>query len=226
MSMPRMPGFPTGMPRGAMPQARNPFAGAPGFTPQGFGQNLSALQQKYGVDPKKWRCVYPCYLNIKKTLEEGRKIARKYCVEHPHPQDIAEVCKYLGLPFYIELNKTHPRDFFNRSRVRVLLINEDGTLRRQDIKNRQGLLVALGKMIPKLESRKIRLEKQKQFIQKRKQMIQQKQAEMAAKEEQKKFKSSKQKKIEARRNNKSKRGGRSKGRGRGKGKRRGGKKRR
>jgi len=148
----------------------------------GLGQNLDALQQKFGVDPKRWRCVYPCYLNKKKTIKEGRKISLAYCVEQPHPSDIAEVCKYLGLPFYIELNKKHPRDFFNRSRVRVLLNNEDGTPRRQDVPNRYSLLVALGKMIPKLESRKIRLQRQADIMKKRKEMIEEKKREIAAKE--------------------------------------------
>ena len=50
-----------------------------------------------------YRMVYPCYINAKKTIQEGRKIAKAYCVERPHPTDIAEVCKYLGLPFYIEV---------------------------------------------------------------------------------------------------------------------------
>eukprot|EP00483_Globobulimina_turgida_P002044 UN02046 len=99
-----------------------------------------------------------------KTIQEGRKICKKYCVKQPHPQDIAEVCKYFGLPCYMELNKSHPRDFFTRSRVRVLLKDADGNLRRDDIPNRYSLLIALGKMIPKLESRKIRLERQKQMV--------------------------------------------------------------
>merc|ERR1712228_93592 len=151
--------------------------------------NLDALEQKYGVDPKKWRCIYPCYLNVNYTAKQGRKIAKKYCVTGPHPQDIGEVCKYLGLPFYIELNKRHPRDFFCRSRVRVLLKKEDGvTNRRDDIPNRYSLLIAIGKMIPRLESRKLRLQRQKQIIAQRKEKyekIQQKREEKKKKKNKK-----------------------------------------
>merc|ERR1719334_639207 len=155
-----------------------------------------------------------------------RKIALKYCVEQPHPSDIAEVCKYLGLPFYIELNKKHPRDFFNRSRVRVLLKNEDGTLRRQDVPNRYSLLIALGKMIPKLESRKVRLMKQKQFLEKRKEMIESKQREIKEKQEAQLIKKQNKEKRKAMKGKgkgrgkpqKGKRGRRGKGRGRGRGK--------
>ena len=84
-----------------------------------------------------------------------------------------------------QFNKTHPRDFFNRSRVRVLLKHKDGSLRRDDIPNRYTLLIALGKMIPKLESRKLRLERQKQIIAKRKEMYEQKQQEIKEIEKQK-----------------------------------------
>merc|ERR1719233_950785 len=186
MAAPRMPqGMPAGFgpPGGPRPQFVRPH-------PMGanLGQNLDALQQKFGVDPKRWRCIYPCYLNKKKTIAEGRKIAKEFCVEQPHPSDIAEVCKYLGLPFYIELNKKHPRDFFNRSRVRVLLKNEDGTLRRKDVPTRYQLLIALGKMIPKLESRKIRLKRQAEMIEKRKEMIEAKRREIEEKEQAAKMK--------------------------------------
>ena len=36
-----------------------------------MSQNMEELEQKYGVDPKRWNCVYPCYININKTLQEG-----------------------------------------------------------------------------------------------------------------------------------------------------------
>merc|ERR1712176_166434 len=117
-------------------------------------------------------------------IKQGRKIAKKWCVEQPHPQDIGEVCKYLGLPFYIELNKRHPRDFWNRSRVRVLLKKEDGvTNRRDDIPNRHSLLIAIGKMIPRLESRKIRLERQKQIIAQRKEKYEEHKQKIQEKEQ-------------------------------------------
>eukprot|EP01084_Bolivina_argentea_P095222 171207_1 len=213
MAMPRMPqGFPgmPQMPQGAMPRQSYRMPG------QGFTVNTDALEQKYGVDPKRWRCIYPCYLNIKKTIAQGRKISKKYCVEQPHPSDIADVCKYLGLPFYMELNKTHPRDFFNRSRVRVLLKDKDGNFKRDDIVNRYQLLIALGKMIPKLESRKIRLERQKQLMKKRKEMIEAKQQEIKEIENKKKQKKDMKNKKKRGKHTGNTRGRRSKGGRRGK----------
>ena len=70
--MPKMPGMPQGFPGFQMPQMPHGQR-PPQFArmPQQFGQNLDQLEQKYGVDPKKWRCVYPCYLNVKKTLQQG-----------------------------------------------------------------------------------------------------------------------------------------------------------
>eukprot|EP00485_Elphidium_margaritaceum_P013518 CAMPEP_0202732496 /NCGR_PEP_ID=MMETSP1385-20130828/187688_1 /ASSEMBLY_ACC=CAM_ASM_000861 /TAXON_ID=933848 /ORGANISM="Elphidium margaritaceum" /LENGTH=279 /DNA_ID=CAMNT_0049398813 /DNA_START=30 /DNA_END=870 /DNA_ORIENTATION=- len=191
MAMPRMPaGFPP-FAAGATPQMPSAAGGAPTQfvrMPQQFSQNLDALEDKWGVDPKRWLCVYPCYLNKAKTVPEGRKIAKQYCVEQPHPSDMAECCKYFGLPFYVELNKTHPRDFFHRSRVRVLLKNKDGSLRRQDIPNKNALLIALGKTIPKLESRKVRLQREQQMIEKRQEFIEQKKKEQDEVEQQKQHK--------------------------------------
>ena len=66
MSMPKFPGFPgagggmPGFPGMQMPSAaqRQAFAraqAAHAARAQSFAQNLSALEAKYGVDPKRWR---------------------------------------------------------------------------------------------------------------------------------------------------------------------------
>lgn len=56
MTMPNIPGFP-GMQMPGGPQLRQAPNPATQFArmPQHFAQNLDALEQKYGVDPKKWR---------------------------------------------------------------------------------------------------------------------------------------------------------------------------
>lgn len=146
----------------------------------------------------------------------ARKIGKKHCVERPHVQDIHEVCRYLGLPSFIEYTKRHPRNFFDPpGRVRVLLLKEDGeTLRREDIKTRYQLLIALGKMIPKLESRKKRMETEKKIIERRKQMIEKQKRDEEQKEREK------QQKADAKKKKKQQKGHGSKsGRGRGKGRR-------
>ena len=117
-----------------------------------------------------------------------------------------------------QINKKHPKDFFNQSRVRVLLVKETGEVRRADVPNKYALLCALGKMIPKLESRKQRLLQRQQMIEKRQEMIDKKQQELKQIEDAKRVK----------KETKLKKKGRGKGQAnrRGRGGRRGGKGRR
>ena len=94
-----------GMPRGRGGRGRGRGMPIPGYTYASMPPriDLKTLETKYKVDPKKWRCIYTCYLDITKTIDEGRKISKKYCCKDPHVNDIADVCKYLGLPYYIEV---------------------------------------------------------------------------------------------------------------------------
>ncbi|KAG2384413.1 Signal recognition particle protein [Vigna angularis] len=77
---------------------------------------------------KKWIVMYPVYINSKKTMAEGRRIAVAKACENPTCAEIGDCCSYLKLPFAIEIDKAYPRDFMQRGRVRVLLKTEDGTL--------------------------------------------------------------------------------------------------
>jgi len=52
---------------------------------------------------KKWKIIYPCYLNSKKSFNAGRKIPKEYCVENPSMQGIVEGLKSIGLPCEIEV---------------------------------------------------------------------------------------------------------------------------
>lgn len=61
----------------------------------------------------RWICIYPAYLNSKKTLAEGRKLSKAYCVENPTHQEIRDVLVATGLHVGVE-NKLYPRE---RSKV-------------------------------------------------------------------------------------------------------------
>ncbi|KAI8596461.1 signal recognition particle, SRP19 subunit [Dissophora ornata] len=70
---------------------------------------------------KNWMCVYPCYIDGTKTVAEGRRIPKsKACVKQPWAKDIVEALKELRLSQAFEPGKTHPKDWANRGRVRVL----------------------------------------------------------------------------------------------------------
>uniref|UniRef100_A0ACD5ZMT7 Uncharacterized protein n=1 Tax=Avena sativa TaxID=4498 RepID=A0ACD5ZMT7_AVESA len=72
---------------------------------------------------KKWKIIYPVYLNSKKTVAEGRRIAATKACPDPTCIEIADSCTYLKIRCAIELDKAYPRDFFQVGRLSLILYN-------------------------------------------------------------------------------------------------------
>ncbi|AET38411.1 RNA-binding signal recognition particle subunit SEC65 Ecym_2704 [Eremothecium cymbalariae DBVPG len=70
---------------------------------------------------KKFQILYPCYFDKNRTHKQGRKVPVELAVENPLAKTIADACRYLGMVCVFEGEKTHPQDFGNPGRVRVLL---------------------------------------------------------------------------------------------------------
>ncbi|ELR20030.1 signal recognition particle 19 kDa protein [Acanthamoeba castellanii str. Neff] len=106
------------------------------------------------MDPekKKWSVIYPVYVNSKKTAADGRKIAKVKACENPTAQEIYDVCKHLGFKCELEADKAFPRDFMQKGRVRVL-VQENKQSVHPDIHTKAALMVKLGELIPRLQSR-------------------------------------------------------------------------
>jgi len=103
------------------------------------------------VSTRRWICIYPAYLNNKKTLAEGRIIPKKFAVENPTYQEILEVVKASGFNAEVE-NKQYSRECSKewqfRGRIRVQLKNDDGTPCNQTLssskpKKRNGITFSL-----------------------------------------------------------------------------------
>ena len=80
----------------------------------------------------RWICIYPAYLNSKKSVAEGRKIPKVKAVENPTLNEIKDVLNSAGFQIELEPGKVYPRelnkyDNFSRGRLRVQLKNDDGT---------------------------------------------------------------------------------------------------
>ncbi|KAF9135580.1 signal recognition particle subunit [Mortierella sp. 14UC] len=102
---------------------------------------------------KNWMCLYPCYIDGTKTVAEGRRIAKsKACVKQPWAKDIVEALKELMLSQAFEPGKTHPRDWANRGRVRVLF-KENGRFCHPTIRTKHELLVRIAASINKIHAR-------------------------------------------------------------------------
>ncbi|GFS19751.1 signal recognition particle 19 kDa protein [Elysia marginata] len=109
------------------------------------------------TDRERWICIYPAYLNSRKTLKEGRIVPKAKAIDNPVCAEIRDVCAAAGLTLGVE-NKVYPRemeprDVKYRGRVRVMLKNEDGTPNVPAFPTRASLLKYLAETIPKLKSR-------------------------------------------------------------------------
>lgn len=76
---------------------------------------------------KQFQVLYPCYFDINRSHKEGRRVPKELAVKNPLAKTMADAVRNLGLLCVFEGEKTHPQDFGNPGRIRVLL-KEDGTL--------------------------------------------------------------------------------------------------
>ena len=80
------------------------------------------------VELLSWTCIYPIYLDAKRPYGTGeRRVKREKALWWPLSKDIADAANRLGLGVLHEVTKSHPRDWENPGRVRVLW-KKDGRL--------------------------------------------------------------------------------------------------
>merc|ERR1711874_118627 len=107
-------------------------------------------------DIERWVCIYPAYINSKKTITEGRIIAKDKCVENPNFNEIKAVLDDAGVTFLLE-KKLYPRerrkenDFIGRFRVH--LKKADGSPVLDQFPTRESIMLYLCEKIPQLKSR-------------------------------------------------------------------------
>lgn len=63
-------------------------------------------------------CIYPAYIDAKKTVQEGRKVPKEHCIENPTYLEIKDVLLAANMNLVIE-NKIYPRE---RSKVCDLIL--------------------------------------------------------------------------------------------------------
>ncbi|KAJ9598590.1 hypothetical protein L9F63_010719 [Diploptera punctata] len=107
-------------------------------------------------DRERWICIYPAYINSKKTLAQGRRIPKEKAVENPTHQEIRDVLVNAGMRVGVE-NKLYSRErskeILYRGLIRVQLKSDEGTPLNSDFPTRDSVMLYLGHMIPKLKSR-------------------------------------------------------------------------
>jgi signal recognition particle subunit SRP19 len=127
------------------------FPGAPSVPRT---QTLAQAEaQKNVIDPakfsqeerehlKRFQIVYPCYFDKNRSHKEGRRVSALRAVENPLAKTISDACRSFSLPVILELDKSHPQDFGNPGRVRVLIKDNvnGGQLSDSRYKTKRGLL--------------------------------------------------------------------------------------
>uniref|UniRef100_A0A915L711 Signal recognition particle 19 kDa protein n=1 Tax=Romanomermis culicivorax TaxID=13658 RepID=A0A915L711_ROMCU len=92
---------------------------------------VKMASKKLPSDESRWICVYPAYINIKKSKAEGRRIPKNVAVENPTSQEMLDVCKSASLNVILE-RKMYPRDpsrdYQFQGRIRIQLKNDKGEL--------------------------------------------------------------------------------------------------
>jgi signal recognition particle subunit SRP19 len=84
---------------------------------------------------KRWVCLYPVYFDASRTRAEGRRVGKELAVQNPLARTMADAAAHVGLRVFIDVGKTHPKDWANSGRVKVELRGEDGELKRSGVKN-------------------------------------------------------------------------------------------
>lgn len=95
---------------------------------------------------KHYQCLYPVYFDISRSRAEGRRVGRELAVENPLAREMADATANLGLRTVFEPDKTHPKNWENPGRVRVLLKHE-GKQMDEDVKNKHHLYVLVAQYL-------------------------------------------------------------------------------
>ncbi|XP_017480092.1 PREDICTED: signal recognition particle 19 kDa protein isoform X2 [Rhagoletis zephyria] len=107
-------------------------------------------------DVERWVCIYPAYINSKKTRQEGRRLPKDVCVENPTYAEIRDVLSVTNLRVGVE-NKQYSRECSRelhlRGRIRVQMRNDDGTPCNPELNSREDIMRYVSTRIPQLKTR-------------------------------------------------------------------------
>ncbi|CAL8097829.1 unnamed protein product [Calicophoron daubneyi] len=107
---------------------------------------------------ERWVCIYPCYINSRRTRARGRKISIEQGVDNPKNAEVKFILEKLSLEYLLE-NKVHPKELDSTEplihwRIRVHLKNDDGSPVNEQFPDRHSLLLYLGKTIPIIRAKR------------------------------------------------------------------------
>lgn len=99
-----------------------------------FAQIHAASSPANDLKIKKYQCLYPLYFDANRSRAQGRRVRKEFAVRNPLARAIVDAVQLLGLDTVFEPGKTHPKDWSNPGRVRVL-VKENGSPRNRAVQN-------------------------------------------------------------------------------------------
>lgn len=70
---------------------------------------------------KSYNCLYPVYFDVSRSRSSGRRVSKSLAVANPLARGLVDACAFLQLKTVFEPGKTHPHDWANPGRVRILM---------------------------------------------------------------------------------------------------------
>lgn len=93
-----------------------------------------------------FQVLYPCYFDKNRSHRQGRRVSVEQGVLNPLAKTVSDACRELKIPVLLELDKTHPQDYGNPGRVRVLL-KEKGVAGDSRFTSKRALLSVVAKYL-------------------------------------------------------------------------------
>ncbi|KAI8340917.1 signal recognition particle, SRP19 subunit [Chlamydoabsidia padenii] len=140
-----------GMP--GMPGMASAAASVPSHVTVASGPN--GVQRLDPAEYKDWVCVYPCYIDVDKSVNEGRKVIKEKAAKNPHAYHIALAANQLGFVVVYE-SKRHPRDWANPGRVRIQMKTKNSNFFvNNQITSRKQLFHAIAERLPQVQKNEV-----------------------------------------------------------------------
>lgn len=119
-----------------------------GGAPQQSDKERARLEREQRERSKSYQCIYPVYFDASRSRHDGRRVKKSEAVQNPLAREIVDALRSIGnerglgatMQVVFEPAKTHPKDWANPGRVRVL-VKEDGMAVSAKLANSESLLL-------------------------------------------------------------------------------------
>jgi signal recognition particle subunit SRP19 len=76
------------------------------------------------MEKRNYKIIWPNYIDASKSRKEGRKVNLKLAIEKVKLNEIASAAQSLGFQYELEEDKSYPRTWWEKGRIKILNVNE------------------------------------------------------------------------------------------------------